>query len=133
MQTSYRSRLRRATWLAFVGPVLAAAGASMMLRSVAPGEHFWLVLGALLVVCALALWACLPWWNRLDDMQKQGHMVSWYWGGLAGGIAGLMWVVAAVGVHGQMAVGALIVFLGEAAGFLLFLFVWALRRSGPSA
>ena len=73
MQTGYSARLRRATWLAFGVPVLGGVGAGILVRSVAPGEHFWLVLAALLAVCALALWACLPWWSQMDDMQREGH------------------------------------------------------------
>jgi len=133
MQSSYRTRLRRATWLAFGIPLVAAAGASVLLRSIAPGDYFWPVLAMLWAVCALALWACVPWWKRLDDMQKQGHMLGWYWGGLGGGILALMWLVAAVGVRGELARGGLIVLMGQLVGFLLFWIVWARRRSGPSS
>ena len=133
MQPSYSARLRRATWLAFAIPLIAAAGASVVLRSINPGEHFWPILAMLWAVCALALWACLPWWNRLDDMQKQGHTVSWYWGGLGGGILALTGLVAAVGVHGELAVGGLIAMLGQLVGFLVFWAFWARGRRGPSA
>jgi hypothetical protein len=133
MQSSYSSRLRRATWLAFVIPLIGAVGASVVLRSIAPGDYFWPVLAMLWAVCALALWACVPWWKHLDDMQKHGHMVSWYWGGLGGGILALMWLVAAVGVRGELAVGGLIVLLGQLIGFLLFWVGWARGRRGPSA
>ena len=133
MQSRYRTRLRRATWLAFGIPLVAAAGASVVLRSIAPGDYFWPVLTMLWAVCALALWACVPWWKRLDDMQKQGHMLGWYWGGLGGGILALMWLVAAVGVRGELARGGLIVLMGQLVGFLLFWIVWARRRSGPSS
>lgn len=133
MQTGYSARLRRSMWLAFgVAPAVGVGGA-LLLRTVGPGEHFWLIFPLLLVGCGLALWACVPWWNRLDDMQKQGHLVSWYWGGLAGGIVSLMALVASSGVRSAIASGGLIVLLSEAAGFLLFWVVWAYARRGPGA
>ena len=89
-QASYSTRLRRATWLAFGAAPVVGLAAAWLLRWVRPGEHFWLVFAGLLLMCAFAMWACVPWWNRLDDMQKQYHTVSWYWGGVAGGSAALM-------------------------------------------
>ncbi len=132
-QSNYSSRLRRATWLAFGVPIAIAAALSVLLRSVDPGEHFWLVLPALLAGCALALWACVPWWRQLDDMQKLGHMVSWYWGGLAGGIAMLMAVIAAYGLRSEWAAGALVALLGQLVGFLTFWAGWMWRRRGEGS
>src|SRR6478735_8766921 len=98
-QASYSTRLRRATWLAFgAAPFIGIAG-GLFLRGVGPGEHFWLVFPLLLVGCGLALLACAPWWSRLDDMQRQEHLVSWYWGGTAGGLISLMALVASSGVR----------------------------------
>ena len=133
MQTSYSVRLRRATWLAFgAAPVVGITG-GLLLRKVGPGEHFWLVFPILVVGCALALLACVPWWNRLDDMQKQGHMVSWYWGGTAGGITSLMALVAYSGVRSDLATGGFVVLLTEAGAFLLAWALWAYARRGPKS
>jgi hypothetical protein len=131
MQTGYSARLRRATWLAFGVAPLVGIGGALLLRRVGPGEYFWLVFPILLTGCGLALLACVPWWKRLDDMQKQGHLVSWYWGGLAGGIASLMALVASRGVRSDLANGGMIVLLSEAVGFVLFWAVWAYARRGP--
>ena len=87
----------------------------------------------LVAVCALAMWACVPWWNRLDDMQKHGHMVSWYWGGIAGGTVALMALIAATGTRSPLALGGLAVILGEAAAFLVCLAGWGLTRRRPKA
>jgi hypothetical protein len=130
MQSSYSSRMRRATWLAFGAPAAIGAVLGFFLRGIGPGQHFWLVFPILLVGCALALWACVPWWRRMDDMQKHGHMVSWYWGGLAGGIIMLMAIIAANGTRSEQALGALLVMMGSVGGFLLFWAMWAWRRRG---
>jgi hypothetical protein len=131
MQTGYGARLRRATWLAFGAAPLIGIGGALLLRSVGPGEHFWLVFPVLLAGCGLALLACVPWWHRLDDMQKQGHLVSWYWGGTGGGIVALMALVAGSGVRSDLASGGMIVLLGEAAAFLACWAFWAYGRRGP--
>ena len=132
-QASYSTRLRRATWLAFGAAPVVGVAAAWLLRSVRPGEHFWLVFAGLLLMCALAMWACVPWWNRLDDMQKQYHTVSWYWGGVAGGIAALMFLIAATGTRSPQSLGGLSVLMGQTIAFLAFWGIWALRRRGPSA
>jgi hypothetical protein len=133
IQTSYSARLRRATLLAFgVAPLIGIA-AALFLRKIGPGEHFWLVFPILVVGCVVALLACVPWWNRLDDMQKQGHLVSWYWGGTAGAIVSLMGLVAHSGVRSDLATGGMIVLLAEAGAYLLWWAFWAHGRRGPKA
>jgi hypothetical protein len=101
-------------------------------RAGEPGEHFWLVYPALLAVCALAFAASVPWWRKIDDMQKTGQLVSWYWGGMAGGIAVVMALIAATGVRSELSMGALYTLLGQSAGFFLFLVGWRLRHRGPA-
>lgn len=128
--TNYSRRLRKATWLAFLAPVALAIPAGMLLRQVAPGEQFWLVLIAGLAVVAATFWACIPWWRTMDDMQRHGHMISWYWGGMAGGLVVLLWLIAALGMPSPQVQGALALFVGQAVGFGLFWAVWMWRRRG---
>jgi hypothetical protein len=132
-QTSYSARLRRATGLAFVAAPVCGVAAAVVWRSVRPGEHFWLVFAGLVLICALAIWACVPWWNRLDDMQKQYHTVSWYWGGVGGGIVALMALIAASGAQSQASLGGLSVLLGQTVAFLVFWTVWAWRSRSPAS
>ena len=80
LRENYSARMRRASWLAYGLPVLAGLAGSFIIRNVVPGEHFWPVLAALLGLLAIVLWACVPWWKRMDDMQRHGHMFSWFWG-----------------------------------------------------
>jgi len=127
---TYSRRLRNATWLAFLAPLAIVLPMSFLLRTVAPGEQFWLVLGTGLAVLAATLWAGLPWWRAMDDMQKHGQMIAWYWGGIGGGLAMLMWLIAALGLNSDQAQGAVALFGGQAVGFLAFWAVWKWRKRG---
>lgn len=121
--------------LTLAGLALAAAtGAGLVsgsfLRAQTPGANFWTVFPVLILVAALALAACVPWWRKADDRVRQGHTNSWYWGGNAGALATLMYLVAARGVHDAASLGALYLFLGQFAGFLVFFAVWKWRGRG---
>jgi hypothetical protein len=130
---SYQSKIRLAGWLAFAGAVTAGIVAGRIVRAGPPGEHFWIVFPLLVIVCALAFAACLPWWRRADDMQRSGQLISWYWGGSGGAAITLMAIVAATGVTSEASTGALYMILGQAAAFLLFWGGWYLRHRGPTS
>lgn len=132
-QTSYSRRLRKTTLLAFLGPLALALPAGFMLRYVVPGEHFWPVLIVGLMIVAATFLACIPWWRTMDDMQRQGHMISWYWGGMAGGIIVLIGLIAALGVRSDQSQGAVALFMGQAVGFLIYWAVWMWRRRGEKS
>jgi len=130
---SYRSRMRIALALALVAAIAAGFIGSRVAHAGEPGANFWLVYAGLLAVAALAFAATVPWWRKLDDMQRTGHLVSWYWGGMAGGVAVMMALVAGTGAQSDLSQGALYTVLGQAVGFLLFFGGWRLRRGGPAA
>lgn len=132
-QTSYSRRLRKTTLLAFLLPIAITIPAGYLLRHVVPGENFWVVLIAGLSVIAATFWACMPWWRTMDDMQRHGHMISWYWGGMAGGLAMLAWLIAALGMPSPQVQGALALFVGQAVGFVGFWAVWAWQRRGEKS
>ncbi len=130
---THRSKLRLAGGLAFAAAVGAGIVAGRVARMGEPGEHFWIVFPALLLICGFAFAACVPWWRRSDDMQKSGQLVSWYWGGSGGAAVALMAIIAATGVRSDMSTGALYLLLGQAAAFALFWLVWWLRHRGSEA
>ena len=130
---TYRRRMRIALALGTVAVIAAGFIGARLARVGAPGENFWLIFTASLAVFALAFAALLPWWRKLDDMQKTGHLVSYYWGGMAGGLMVVLWLVAGTGPRSDISQGALYTVLGQAAGFLLFFAGWRLRRGGPAA
>lgn len=127
-QTNYSRRLRRTVWLAFVLPFAVALPAAYMLRFVVPGEQFWPVLLVGLAVIGITMWAALPWWRTMDDMQRHSHMIAWYWGGMTGGLAMLIWLIAAHGMPAAQVQGGIAVLGGQAVGFLLFWAVWMWQR-----
>jgi len=132
-KTNYSRKLRRATWLAFLAPAILVLPAAFLLRGVGPGENFWLTLIVGLIVTGAGLWACLPWWRALDDMQKHGHMIAWYWGGIGGGMAMLMWLIAALGVNSEQVQGVMLVMIGNIVGFVVFWAVWMWRKRGADS
>jgi hypothetical protein len=128
---TYSSKVRLAALLAIMGAVAAAFVGGRIIRIDQPGEHFWLVYPALLALCAIALAASLPWWRRLDDMQRTGHLASLYWGGQAGMLAVMMALIAATGPRSELSRGSLLTVVGIGAGYLVFLAGWRLRQRGP--
>lgn len=95
------------------------------------GENFWLLFPASVAVCWLALAGTLPWWRKLDAMQKDAHLESWYWGGMAGGVAVLMALAVGAGIRSDLARGGGLVLVGQGVGFLIFFVVWKWQRRGP--
>ena len=130
---TYQSRLRFAGLMALVGALAAGLVAGRIVRLGAPGENFWLVFPVLVAVCALAFAACIPWWRKVDHMQKEGHLISWYWGGLGGAVVALMALVAATGVNSDMSKGAMYLVLGQTAGFLAYWLGWQWAHRGAES
>jgi hypothetical protein len=133
MAKSYETRLRTANLIAVLGATAAGLAGGRLARLGEPGENFWLVFPLLLLAGALALAAVVPWWRRVDDVQKAVHLSSWYWGGTAGGIAVLMGLVAATGIESELAQGAGVMFLGQAAGTVAVYGVARWRQRGFEA
>ena len=131
--SSYKSRMRWAFALALASVLAAAIIAGRLVRLDSPGQNFWLLFPASVAVCWLALAGTLPWWRRLDAMQKDAHLVSWYWGGMAGGMAVLMALATGAGIRSDLARGGGLVLVGQGVAFLIFFVVWKWQRRGPQA
>lgn len=95
-------------------------------------ENPALVLPILLVVGSLALAGAWPWWNKTDDLQKQGQLISWWWGGTIGALFMLITLVVMTGRHSDMSLGAAYLFLAEFAGMAVAWLVWKLRGRGQA-
>ncbi|HEU4650932.1 MAG TPA: hypothetical protein VFS49_05910 [Croceibacterium sp.] len=133
MTRTYESKLRMASLVGVLGAIAAGILGGRLARLGEPGENFWLVFPLLLAVGALAFVACVPWWRRVDDVQKGEHLASWWWGGMAGGIVVLMALIASNGTRGAMAQGAGLLMVGQAVGFLIWLGIRRLRRRDLAA
>jgi len=132
-QTNYSRRLCKATWRAFLVPTAVAVPLGYSLRYVAPGDHFWLVMLGGLFVVGTALWASIPWWRTMDDMQRHGHLLSWLWGGSALGLFMLVWLIAALGMEAPQVQGALALMVAQTVGYLAFWAVWMWRQRGDKS
>ena len=131
-QSNYSSKLRRAAWLAAAVTLIGAIAGSVLLGEVGPGRYFWLTFPILVVVCVVAGQASAPWWRRLDDMQRQGQLISWYWGGLGGGLVTLAALAAGKGVHSPWAIGGMMMLGGQSLGYVIYWAAWARSRRGPA-
>lgn len=129
---SYKSKMTMLAGLSLGSAVLAGLLGSQLLNQEAARADFWPLYLGLLGLCALAIGAMVPWWNKLDDLQKAGQLNAWYWGGLIGGLVVLMWLVAATGRSSDLSRGALALLLGETAGFGIAWLVWRWRSRGPA-
>ena len=129
---SYRNRMLALAMASFVTMVAVGLIGGRIVRMGAPGENFWLVYSVLLAIFALGVAATLPWWRRLDDVQKSGHLVSWYWGGLIGGGMVILGFAAANGIDSSLTRGAGAVMIVQGAVSSFAWLVWRLRLRGPA-
>lgn len=129
---SYKSKMTLLTAFSLGSAILAGALGSQFLNVAVPPGEFWPAFLVLLLLCALALGAMVPWWSKLDDVQKAGQLNAWYWGGLTGGLVVLMWLVAATGRGSDLSLGALTLLLGETVGFAIVWLAWRWRSRGPA-
>jgi hypothetical protein len=127
---TYRTKFWLLAALAFGG---AAIGGVIIGKTVpADGgvENPALVLPILLVVVGMLMATVVPWWNKTDDLQKQGQLVSWWWGGTAGALVMLVSLVVLFGRHSDISLGATYLFFGEFAGMAVAFLIWKLRGRG---
>lgn len=131
IEQTYRAKMFKLALLALLATAAAGSVGGLLLNLGPPGENFWLVFPALLLVFAIGFAAVHPWWRGLDDVQRTGQLVSWWWGGQAGAVIVLVALVAATGKRSEYSLGGLAVFLGEAVAFGIAWAIWRYRLRGP--
>lgn len=92
---------------------------------------------ALALLAAFGLWGLLLattwlWWRRIDDVQRQGQLVSWWWGGLSGALVTVAYLLATFGRHDDVSLGATYVFFGQFAGYAIVWLIWRCRGRGDA-
>ncbi|MEL6530397.1 MAG: hypothetical protein AAGK01_11925 [Pseudomonadota bacterium] len=129
---TYQTRMRWLAVLCAAATIIYGISVGYLTRLGGPGEYFWIVFPALLVL-SLGLFALVwQWWERLDDVQKGGHLTSWYWGGCAGAFVFIVWLIAAREQHSDFGLGAATMFGIQFVGFALVWLVWKVRGLGAS-
>lgn len=126
---AYDKKVWRTLGIALIGVAGMTLGSSILLRSDAGQWSFPALFVALLVLAAFALWACMPYWRQIDHMEREAQMVSWFWGGSFGAIAGLFGM-AASRMNDDMAQGAALLAVIQVAGAVVFYIGWKLRHRG---
>jgi hypothetical protein len=106
-----------------MGQTVPAGGAS---------EHAVPVFVLLMGVWGLVMAAAWLWWRRTDDLQQQGQLVSWYWGGSFGAVVMLVYLAVFFGRHSEISLGATYMFFAQVAGFLVVWLIWRLRGRGQA-
>lgn len=77
--------------------------------------------------------ATVPRWRRLDDMQRDSRLVSWYWGGGFGSGLGLLLALVLAGVRSPLFEGAALVWLLQFLGYAVARFRWWLAHRSAAA
>lgn len=92
----------------------------------------YLVFPLMLAMYGLVLGIGWLWWKKTDDVQQQGQLVSWYWGGTFGALAMLIYNLTFLGRENPITVGAIYMLCAQIAGFVFVWLVWQLRGRGQS-
>lgn len=103
---------------------------SYAMRTKLFGDNVWLTFGVFLALGG-AVWSLnFLWWGSLDDVHKQGHLTSWYWGGMTGSFVFLVWLIANNTQSTDYGLGALHVILAQIGLALVLYGVWKWRGRG---
>lgn len=121
-------------WLLAAVAFGTAAIAGVIIGRIVPAsggvENPALILPLLLIVVSAVMVACWPWWQKTDDLQKQGQLLSWWWGGTFGALVMLVILVVMTGRHSELSLGATYLFFGEGAGMAVAFLIWKFRGRG---
>lgn len=129
-------RRQKAIWAVLGLAVLAALGVGVLASLLIQKGPDRLPLSLIILACAalvgVVVLASMPWWRKLDDMARDAHLTSWYWGASFGGGVALL-AAAAIDGQGPLFQGAILVFGAQAVAYVLcWLGWWALRRPRAS-
>jgi hypothetical protein len=124
-------RRQKAIWAALGMAVVATLGTGVMAALLFRDGPERLPLSLIILACAvligLAVLATVPWWRKLDDMARDAHLTSWYWGASFGG-GGALLVAAVIDGKGPLFLGAIMVFGSQAVAYVLCWLVWWARH-----
>lgn len=124
---TYRTKLLSLAALAFGSAALAGIAIGKLAPASGASDNPAVILPTLLVLASLVIGATWLWWQNTDDVQKQGQLVSWYWGGSAGAVVMLIALLVFTGRDSELIRGAGYLFFAQFAGFALVWSAWKLR------
>ncbi len=129
---SHRMKYWMLCALAFGTSALAGVVIGKTVPPQGVSENAVLVFPLLLGVCGLVMAAGWLWWRKTDDLQQQGQLVSWYWGGTFGALVMLIYLAVFFGRHSDLSLGATYMFFAQGAGFVVVWLMWRLRGRGQA-
>lgn len=127
---SYTWRMRLLALLGIISTIAVGLAAGTISRLGEPGEHFWIIFPALLVLATILAAGVMVWWRAIDDVQRAGQVNSWYLGGCAGALVFFLYLVAERAQHSEYGQGAFAMFMTQCAGFAMMWVIWKLRGMG---
>lgn len=125
MSKTYSAKQSRRTILLAVVPLAVAFAAKFALRALGVDDGGRLAFGFVLIAFSALILLGLQFWRGLDDIQKQGHAYSWYWGGI-GGLAVTACIITASGLaRSEFTLGvATLMVMQLVCSLILYAFWW---------
>ena len=128
-KTYSEKQLRRTVAFAVV-PLAIAFAAKVVLRAIGVDDGGWLAFGNVFFAFFAFFLLGAQFWRGLDDMQRQGHAVSWYWGSM-GGLAVTACIIAATGLaRSQFMLGVATLIVMQLSCSLVLYAIWWLKGRG---
>ncbi|WP_143738106.1 hypothetical protein [Erythrobacter donghaensis] len=129
---SHRMKYWMLCALSFGVAALAGVVIGLIVPAARASDNPVWVFPLLVGVCGLVMAAGWLWWRKTDDLQQQGQLISWYWGGNFGALVMLVYLAVFFGRHSDISLGAIYLFFAEFAGFFVVWLVWRLRGRGQT-
>lgn len=129
---TYRSKFWLLGALAFGSALVAGVIIGKTVPAGSGVENPALIMPALIALMFLVLWAGWLWWQKTDDLQREGQMMSWWWGGTIGALIAIVIMIVMTGRHSDLSLGAIYLFFAQIAGMAVVWLVWRLRGRGPA-
>lgn len=133
-KTYSEKQSRRTVLMAIFTLALAAVAIAMKTAFSAWGvdDDGWLAIGFMVVGFFAVFVAGSRFWKGLDDMQRQGHATSWYWGSI-GGLAVTALIISVTGLaKSEFTLGAATLMVMQLACSLILYAFWWLKGRGFS-
>lgn len=135
MSKTYSEKQSRRTVLVAISFLALAAVAIALkaaFRAWGVDEGGWLPTGFLVVGFSAVFLVGSRFWKGLDDMQRQGHATSWYWGSI-GGLAVTALIINVAGLaKSEFTLGVATLMVMQLACSLILYAFWWLRGRGFS-
>ena len=111
---------------------VAAIALKTALRASGVDDGGWLSTGFVVVGFLGVFWLGSRFWKNLDDIQRQGHANSWYWGSI-GGLAITALIISVTGLaKSEFTLGVATLMVMQLACSLLLYSFWWLKGRGFS-